>query len=317
MGSILTIELGRQFRRLMGRILLRPEKKKPEKFQEWSIGIYGGSSPTSLTPLQNAINPVLTHEDVSDVRAAFVADPFMLHVDHAWYMFFEVMNKVTGKGEIGLAVSEDGRRWSYEQIVLREPFHLSYPYVFEWERQIYMIPETHRAKSVRLYKAVAFPKRWELVGTLLRGEHPSDASVFFLKNMWWLFLELAGPPLFAGHLRLFYADRLMGPWLEHPKSPIVAGDPRIARPAGRVLTFPDRAIRYTQDCYPDYGTCVRGFEITDLTPISYAEQEIAGGPILSGTGVGWNRCGMHHVDPHLMDDGRWIACVDGWGWRAR
>jgi hypothetical protein len=21
---------------------------------------------------------------------------------------------------------------------------------------------------------------------------------------------------------------------------------------------------------------------------------------------------MHHIDPHLVHEGRWIACVDGW-----
>jgi hypothetical protein len=33
---------------------------------------------------------------------------------------------------------------------------------------------------------------------------------------------------------------------------------------------------------------------------------------LSASGRGWNGSGMHHIDPHRMEDGRWIACVDGW-----
>jgi len=292
-----------------------------KKIQEWSIGIYGGPSPLHLAPLSRVPNPVLTRKEVADVPAAFVADPFMLDVDHAWYMFFEVWNQQTNKGEIGLAVSNDGYRWSYQQIVLRESFHLSYPYVFRWEKRVYMIPETHRADSVRLYKAAPFPDRWELVATLLTAKHLdtgnrfSDASVFFFKERWWLFIEVAGRPLFAGILRLFYAERLTGPWIEHPESPIISGDPHIARPAGRVLTFEDRVVRFAQDCYPDYGTMVRAFEITELTTSSYAEREIEESPILRGSGVGWNERGMHQVDPHLMDDGRWIACVDGWVWR--
>jgi hypothetical protein len=273
--------------------------------------------PLELTPLNNVINPVLTREDVVDVRAAFVADPFMLRVEHVWYMFFEVMNRLTHKGEIGVAISEDGSRWNYRQIALREPFHLSYPYVFQWEKQFYMIPESNKANSVRLYRAAAFPNQWELVGTLLTGNCLSDPSVFFFKGLWWLLIDVAGPPLYAGNLRLFYADRLMGPWVEHPKSPVVAGNPHIARPAGRVLVLQDRVLRYTQDCYPDYGSQVRAFEITELTSTSYAEYEIAGNPVLRGSGGGWNQCGMHHVDPHLMDDGRWIACVDGWVWRQK
>src|SRR3954468_4215816 len=119
----------------------------------WSIGIYSGDSPFALRPMPQARNPVLTPNEVSDVTAAFVADPFMIRSDGEWYLFFEVMNSVTGKGEIGLAQSVDGVSWEYQQIVLSEDFHLSYPYVFEWNGSHYMIPETLSRGVVSLYRA--------------------------------------------------------------------------------------------------------------------------------------------------------------------
>ena len=186
------------------------------KRQIWSIGIYVGKSPLELGPADNP-NPVLTRDSVSDVQASLVADPFMLKVDRAWYMFFEVMNAQAGKGEIGLAISKDAFQWSYQQIVLREPFHLSYPYAFEWQNEYYMIPESYQAKSVRLYKAVDFPARWSLVGTLLDGDDFVDPSIFYFNHRWWLLTDLARPPFYAGILRLFHADNLEGPWFEHPK----------------------------------------------------------------------------------------------------
>ena len=92
----------------------------------WSIAIYTGISPFDLQPAP----PVLTKADITDIPAAFVADPFMLRRDHTWYMFFEVMNIETRLGEIGVATSNDALNWTYDRIVLREPFHLSYPHVF-------------------------------------------------------------------------------------------------------------------------------------------------------------------------------------------
>src|SRR5919106_1772188 len=68
---------------------------------EWSIGIYIGTSPWDFPSPTQIDNPVLTRRDVSDVPAAFVADPFMLRTAHTWYMFFEVVNTSTNKGEIG------------------------------------------------------------------------------------------------------------------------------------------------------------------------------------------------------------------------
>jgi hypothetical protein len=229
-------------------------------------------------------------------------------------MFFEVMNRQTRKGEIGLAVSDNAVHWAYQQIVLAEPFHLSYPYVFEWLGDYYMIPESFQARSIRLYRAVRFPTRWSLVATLLSGGVFLDSSIFRYHDRWWLFTE-TNPHHKYDTLRLYSADDLTGPWHEHTQSPIIEGNPHIARPGGRVLLVDGRVIRYTQDCYPVYGTQVRAFEVTQLTRQHYREQPVREQPILAASGVAWNACGMHHIDPHRLDDGRWIACVDGFVWQ--
>ena len=90
----------------------------------WSVGIYTGPSPYDLSPAPQIRNPVLTHSDVNDVPATFIADPFFLRVNPS-FMFFEVLRRDTNLGEIGLATSDDGFTWTYKQIVLREDFHLS------------------------------------------------------------------------------------------------------------------------------------------------------------------------------------------------
>jgi hypothetical protein len=176
-----------------------------------------------------------------------------------------------------------------------------------------MIPESHEAGSMRLYKARKFPLEWSYEATLISGPRFADSSLFRYADKWWLFTETDLKMQFDT-VRLYYADDLMGPWLEHPQSPIIEGNPYTARPAGRVLVLRDRVIRYAQHCYPNYGMQVRASEITELTTESYRECEVGGSPILTGSGAGWNRDGMHHIDAHLLEDGRWIACVDGWAW---
>jgi hypothetical protein len=247
---------------------------------------------------------------VSDVQAALVADPFMMRADGKWYMFFEVLAEGTGRGHIGLATSDDAFQWKYRRIVLNEPFHLSYPYVFECKGEHFMIPETYQAGGLRLYKADKFPDKWSFNCTLIEGGVFLDPSVVHYEGKWWLFAE-TNPQHQYDTLRLFYADELTGPWREHPKSPVVAGNNRIARPAGRVQVIDGSLIRFAQDCYPAYGTRVRAIEVSELTTKAYRERENKASPILRPSGVGWNRSGMHHVDLHKLDDERWIACVDG------
>lgn len=277
----------------------------------WSIGIYYGTSPFSLAPHPGRSNPVLTLNDVSDVPATLVADPFMLRVHDTWHMFFEVFNWRSNKGEIGLATSRDGLSWTYQQIVLTEPFHLSYPYVFEWMGDYYMIPESYQSGSIRLYRAVDFPLRWTHVGNLLEGSYFVDPSIFRYKEQWWLLTE-TNPEMKHDTLRLYSAAHLMGPWREHSRSPIVSGDPEAARPGGRVLVINGRVFRFSQNCVPSYGTSVRAFEFTKLTAADYAESEVGRRPIIGPGADDWNISGMHHVDAHQLDDGTWIASVDGW-----
>jgi hypothetical protein len=276
--------------------------------------MYSGITPWELAPAQEVSNPVLTYHAVADVPAAFVADPFMLQVGETWYMFFEVMPRHGERGEIGLATSPDGRQWQYQHIVLREPFHLSYPYVFIWEGAYYMVPESYQAGEVRLYRAEHFPEQWSCVATLLRGPYFADTSLFHYADRWWCFTE-ASPDFVHDTLRLFFAPDLWGPWHEHPHSPLFARNPHIARPAGRVVSIDNRLIRFTQDCAPVYGAMVRAFEVTTLSATHYAERPLGAAPVLTRSGAGWNAAGMHHLDPHQLPDQSWSACVDGFVWR--
>jgi hypothetical protein len=262
------------------------------------------------------VNPVLKGSDVTDIAATYVADPFMLHSGERWYMFFEILAEELEKGVIGMASSTDGMKWDYGQVVLEEPFHLSYPYVFEFEGQHYMVPESHQDLSVRLYKATHFPTTWEHVGNLLEGEAFVDCSPFHFQGKWWLFAGCGSLPCRADTLRLFHAEHLTGPWEEHRQSPVVSNNPHIARPGGRVLSWGERLFRFTQDCHPHYGLRVRAFEIHELSRECYRESPAADEPILKENPAGWNSSGMHHIDAHRLEDGKFLACVDGWYWGA-
>ena len=273
--------------------------------KNFSIGIVVGLPHTGFAPASNMRNPVLTAQDVSDVPSVFVADPFMIQRGATWYMFFEILNAKSKKGEIGLAISNDGFDWKYDQIVLSEQNHLSYPYVFEWENEYYMIPESGDADAVRLYKAEDFPNKWSYIKTIISGKY-LDASIFYYHETWWLFTAQGDENLF-----LFYSDNLMGPWKEHPQNPLISENPHIARPGGRVLLVDGKIIRFAQDDRPKYGLKVHAFEVTELSPETYKEQMVVD-TLLGPSGKGWNARGMHHIDAHRFTDNQWIACVDGW-----
>jgi hypothetical protein len=248
---------------------------------------------------------VLTGRQVTDIQAEFVADPFLILADGLWHMFFEAMDLRSSRGVISLATSPDARTWTYRQVVLQEPFHLSYPYVFEHRGEYYMVPESGRIGAVRLYQADPFPCRWRLVDTLI-SLPLADSSVVRFRGCWWLLGTQENR-----RLHIFYADQLAGPWSEHPKSPSVHNKADRVRSAGRIVPWEEGLLRYTQDCETVYGARVWPNLVTVLSPTEYAEKPLD--KLVVGPGTdSWNRGGMHHVDPHLTPEGDWLACVDGW-----
>ena len=273
----------------------------------WSIGIYEGYSPFSLKSPDNIKNPIITAKDVTDIEALFVADPFMLKDKGKWLLFFEVLNKKNGRGEISYASSEDGYKWKYEKSVLKEKYHLSYPYVFKWDNEFYMVPETIETQTIRLYRASSYPDQWVFIKNLLAGENYSDPSLVYFNDTWWMFSSNEKNDI----LRLHFSKNLFGEWKQHPKSPLLTNNPSIARPGGRVLCYENHLYRYTQDCSPTYGNKIRAFKITEITETNYTEEPIEINPPISASNKGWNANGMHTVDPHLNKNVTWIAAVDG------
>jgi hypothetical protein len=278
--------------------------------EQWTIGIYRSDSPFHFNELQGWMNPLFRAEDVTDVSAKFVADPFLIKEGEIWNLFFEVYDNDTKQGDLAVATSKNTWTWNYERVIIDEPFHLSYPYVFKSEGEYYLIPESFEDNSIRLYKADNFPSKWSYVKTLVKGRDYVDNSVVFYDNKWWLFSSVTS----NDKLYLHYADSLTGPWKEHPQSPIVVDDVHKARPSGRLLIYDGKLYRFTMDIDPPIGTHqVMAYEITEITPTSYSEKLAQEAPVVQASGSGWNGQAMHQLDPVQVGENSWIASVDGFG----
>lgn len=86
---------------------------------------------------------------VTNPRGRFLADPFVVARGGDTVIFVEDFHYDSRRGSISaVRVLSDG---GYELVpdVVREPFHLSFPYVFEHDGELFMIPESHQAKSIR------------------------------------------------------------------------------------------------------------------------------------------------------------------------
>lgn len=309
-----TPRAGRFFRASLSLLLLTlaacaptPPSASPAEKPFWSIDIVSGASPFSTIPLQPARSPIFSRREISSPPTSFVADPFLVHEGDTWQLFFELFNTETNRGEIGLAESSNLVDWKYQGVVLAEPFHLSYPFVFRVGDEVFMLPETKQAGAIRLYRATNYPHEWTLHQTLIEGQY-TDASPIHWNGRWWIFACSA-----PYSLSIFSADTLTGPWTPHPRNPIYTDAPDRARPAGRPIVLNNTLYRFVQDNREGYGKRVRMTRVTSLSPTTFAEHIAAPDPLLQAGHYRWNANGMHHFAPLRLQDGSWVASVDGSG----
>jgi hypothetical protein len=222
----------------------------------------------------------------------FLADPFGLWREDRLHVFAEAYDYRTRHGVIDRLEFDADLTLLARRTVLREPWHLSYPFVLEADGSVWMMPEAHRSGAVTLYRGVGFPDRWEAVARLELDTPAVDPTPFRHGGLWWLAYSPSGSQAMKqGHLHLAHAETLTGPWRIHPGNPVRI-DRASSRPGGTpfldhdgVLTLP------VQDCTATYGGAIRLLWIHELTPDRFRAE--AGPALAAPTTAGAYSDGMH------------------------
>jgi hypothetical protein len=244
-------------------------------------------------------------------RDHFYADPFLVEWDGRVYLFVEDFSFTTGRGEISYFELHADGSVSGPTPALAGPHHLSYPFVFEHEGSLYLLPEKADSGRLEIFRADHFPGPFAAHGVLMDGVKAVDPTLHHHGGLFWLFanaFEDGGNP--HDTLNLFSAASPFGPWTPHPANPVVQ-DRRAARPAGAIQARDGRLVRPAQDCGERYGAAVVFREIVRLDPEHYDEREIgriAPGWLADNLGTHtYNRGGGYEVV-----DGRWYSSERAW-----
>ena len=153
----------------------------------------------------------------------FLADPFALKdASGRRYIFVEDYNFSWGKGVItAYEVNSDGTNCCVG-IALEEDCHLSFPYIFRFNGEIYMCPESSARRDIRIYRCLELPLKWEMVKIAMENVSAVDSMIFEKENKWWLFTTIQSTARGgAGELHIYFAENPLADW--HP----VRGNPVI------------------------------------------------------------------------------------------
>ena len=205
----------------------------------------------------------------------FMADPFGLWRDGLLHVFVEIYDYRTGHGEIELLIFDESLRLLERAPVLRESWHLSYPFVFEADGAIWMLPEGYKSGRLTLYRATRFPWRWEPEHRFVFPEAAIDATPVRTPSGWLMFYTPPMPkPWRIGALKLARADTLLGTWESCGSVPILL-DRGGARMGGTPLWQDGTLLLPTQDCRKTYGGAIAIRAVRDADDPT---RRIAAGP---------------------------------------
>ena len=142
-----------------------------------------------------------------------------------------------------------------------------------------MVPESCESNSIRLYRCVEYPLKWEYQKDVISNIDATDTIIFEHENRWWLLCNMSidGNSDYSATLMAFYSDSpLSDNWTAHTQNPLVF-DSTIARNGGGLnLTADTLPIRSRQrQGFNEYGEGFSLAQIDELTPSSYRERELA------------------------------------------
>ncbi len=269
--------------KLMKRVFLKTMAGALGLKERWGI---------SLLPARWDRAALWRSTEVVAPNGRFWADPFLCARDGRTFCFVEDFVYKTGKAHI-TALEIRGSEMVEHGVALKEPCHLSFPFLFEYQGQLYMCPEMSESRQVRIYRCTKFPLKWELEKVIMEGVSAADTMLIPWGGKWWMLTSIdeSGARDHCSELFLFSSDSpLSAAWVPHPQNPIRI-DSSGGRNAGLIIEG-DKIFRLAQSQEFDlYGHSILINEIKEISVSSYVEEQVA----TIGPGYRTGLRGTHHL----------------------
>lgn len=179
-------------------------------------------------------------------KGYWYADPTLIKYCGNIYLFTEAFQKSCQIGRIAVSKLENGF-FSKPEIIIKKPYHLSYPCVFEYMNKIYMIPETSQNYTLELYCAEDEElHEWKLKKIICKNINCVDTTVFVKDQEVYLITYFQRPNDYSTIVYKLDMDNYTLTELFRKSE-----SENILRPAGKVYQDGDyyRPVQYNKNFY--------------------------------------------------------------------
>lgn len=204
--------------------------------------------------------------------ARFLADPFVIRVGERVCCFVEDYEYKMNRACISAYELSHAKYVRLGKVIV-EPFHMSFPYLFNYNNKLFMCPETSENRDIRIYECIDFPKKWRFVMSIMRDVRAVDSMIFLHGGTWWLMTNIDSTNMDSfSELHIFSAESpLTNKWVPHAKNPVIF-DAKVARNGGMIRDKDSLYRVYQSRGFDLYGKYCGIRRIATLTGSDYVEE---------------------------------------------
>ena len=234
---------------------------------EWYIGV--GKHSDAVIERKNKIEVTL----LKNTWRYWCADPFLFEYNQTTYVFMEVYDKIKQRGFIGYRIIDENGKASKICSCLNIDKHMSYPFIYECDGNIYMMPECYQNNKLVIYRAEKFPNEWVEDQVILDDVKVCDSNIVEMEGKQYLAtLKIHGMPYQYDEMSLYCFGK--DGWIPCVNNPVVVGAEK-ARNGGAYFKYKEQLVRPAQNCVDSYGENLSFQKVKEISEEEYCEEEIS------------------------------------------
>lgn len=195
----------------------------------------------------------------------WIADPFLIEENGETYLFVEYYLEKERKACLAYYKFENNLP-VFGSIIIKEPYHLSYPCFFEMNGKKYILPESSAGNVLSLYECDRFPDRWHKKVDLITGQKVVDTTVYKDKNN---VVHLFSYKKQSG--KFYLQHYILNDDFSLDFIGDIQYDKNIGRPAGSFFFKDGNLFRPAQNCKDAYGKSLLFYKIS-IDDKNYSEE---------------------------------------------
>ena len=244
-------------------------KKENQCVDVWNVGVVNAPQAAFLDP---AFVPEVEWTAYSKPDKV-VADPFLVPPSTPGGPLRIVAEELDWYNECGticeLRRDSQSGKVTFDKTIIDEGVHMSYPFIFQYNGDTFMVPEAASLKAIVLYRMDRRTGEFQMHSTLIDNVNASDSTLFEHDCRWWL-IHTGNGKLCPWSLYVWHAATPFGPWEAHTASPVKT-DVSSTRPAGNPFVKDGQLYRPAQDNRHWYGYGLTLNRIDELTTTAFRE----------------------------------------------